>query len=94
MQPDKFYRWDYDYVERGEPQQEDFVSMFDGFSDFQLQDDDRWTVGSSSASTYSSTGHRSPSTSSGGGSRSPTDEGHAMWEGDTLASGSDSEHGR
>jgi inositol phosphorylceramide synthase catalytic subunit len=89
IQPDKIFRWDYDYVEKGDPQDSYTQGMLDIYEEFQApqSDSDEWTLGSSSA--YSS-GARSPSN----GTRSPTDEGHSMWEGDTLASHSDHEQSR
>ncbi|KAF2000560.1 aureobasidin resistance protein Aur1 [Amniculicola lignicola CBS 123094] len=81
VQPDKEFRWDYDYVEIGEPA-DNAYTMLDIYEEFRPQsqsDSDEWTVGSSSS--YS-TGGRSPST----GSRSPIDDAQSLWEGDTLAS--------
>ncbi|KAF2769515.1 PAP2-domain-containing protein, partial [Teratosphaeria nubilosa] len=79
-QPGKLFRWDYDYVEYGEP--------IDGFACGLLDldeytpalsgDSDEWTIGSSSSFASSS---REPST----GMRSPI-SGDESWEGDTLAS--------
>ncbi|KAF2477909.1 aureobasidin resistance protein Aur1 [Lindgomyces ingoldianus] len=85
-QPDKEFRWDYDYVEIGDPQDGSSYGMLDIYEEFHPQSDsDEWTVGSSSSASYSS-GGRSPST----GSRSPVDDAQSLWEGDTLAS--DHEH--
>jgi inositol phosphorylceramide synthase catalytic subunit len=88
VQSDKQYRWDYDYVEKGDPQDSWTSSVVDFYEEFQPHSDsDEWTIGSSSAYASST---RSPST----GSRSPIDDGHSMWEGDTLASHSDHEQSR
>lgn len=78
------FRWDYDYVEIGEPIDDRTYGLTDLDEDFRpLQpDSDEWTVGSSSS--FSSVS-RSPSM----GARSPTDE---QWDGDTLASNSDNEY--
>jgi hypothetical protein len=83
-QADKEFRWDYDYVEIGEPQDIGY-SMLDMYDEFHpLSDSDDWASGSSSS--YS-TGGRSPS-----GSRSPVDDLNSNWDGDTV--GSDNEQGR
>lgn len=79
VQTDKEFRWDYDYVEIGDPQDGGY-SMLDIYEEFHPQNDsDEWTIGSSSS--YSS-GGRSPSA----GTRSPVDDAQSLWEGDTLAS--------
>ncbi|CAD6455472.1 e6b5b506-671c-42bf-b6a1-2fe62e401d7a [Sclerotinia trifoliorum] len=79
IQSDKMFRWDYDYVERGDAPAgiyEYGLAVLD--QDFRHDSSDEWTMGSSSS--FSS------------GSRSPTDENGSAWEGDTLASqASDSE---
>ena len=80
VQEDKEFRWDYDYVELGDPKDGSGYSMLDIYEEFHPQSDDEWTVGSSSS--YSS-GTRSPSTTD---PRSPIDEHHSMWEGDTVTS--------
>jgi hypothetical protein len=87
MQPGKMFRWEYEYVERGEAKQP-FAYGLAGDLDEEAYptlhgDSDEWTLGSSSSFSPAS---RSPSA----GFRSPltADE---SWEGDTLASGSDSE---
>jgi len=87
MQPGKMFRWDYEYVERGEAKQP-FAYGFAGDLDEEAYptlhgDSDEWTLGSSSSFSPAS---RSPSA----GFRSPV-AGDESWEGDTLASGSDSE---
>ncbi len=80
-------RWDYDYVEIGEVNDGyGFPNMYEEFRP--TADSDEWTIGSSSSF---SSGHRSPSAA---GIRSPVDETQSLWEGDTLASGSDHEQTR
>ena len=76
LQPDKMLRWDYDYIEVGD------VPMRDGYALTELDanrhpDSDEWTVGSSSSVSS--------------GSISPVDESQSLWEGETLASHSDTE---
>ncbi|KAL3426243.1 Inositol phosphorylceramide synthase catalytic subunit aur1 [Phlyctema vagabunda] len=71
-QPDKFFRWDYDYVERGDVQGADHEYGLTVLGEFQTDTYDDWTVGSTSS--FSS------------GSRSPVDESQNSWEGETLAS--------
>ncbi|KAI6860519.1 PAP2-domain-containing protein [Hortaea werneckii] len=103
IQPGKLFRWDYDYVERGDAADEDLVEETEYHNPYMLSDldeyspntttggphphhrhgdSDEWTLGSSSSYSSSS---REPST----GMRSPVtgDE----WDGDTLASASDTE---
>jgi membrane-associated phospholipid phosphatase len=81
-QSDKEFRWDYDYVEIGDPMDGVGYSMLDIYDEFQPHSDsDDWASGSSSS--YS-TGGRSPI-----GARSPTDDSQSLWEGDTV--GSDTE---
>jgi hypothetical protein len=81
-QSDKEFRWDYDYVEIGDPMDGAGYSMLDIYEEFQPHSDsDDWASGSSSS--YS-TGGRSPI-----GARSPTDDSQSLWEGDTV--GSDTE---
>lgn len=85
LQPGKMFRWDYDYVEVGEAKDGYAYGLTDLGDDFHpanVIDSDEWTIGSSSSIASSS---RSPSV----GMRSPVDE---TWEGDTLASASDSEY--
>ncbi|KAF2661689.1 aureobasidin resistance protein Aur1 [Lophiostoma macrostomum CBS 122681] len=83
VQPDKEFRWDYDYVEIGDPQDGAAYNMLDNYEEFHpLSDSDDWASGSSSS--YS-TGGRSPSA----GSRSPVDDAQSLWDGDTV--GSDNE---
>ena len=76
-------RWDYDYVEIGEKQDDYAYGLTDLDDDFRhySSDHEDWSLGSSSSF---SSGARSPSA----GFRSPVDE-HEGWEGDTLASSSD-----
>lgn len=82
MQADKMFRWDYDYTEVGEAQEDYAYGLTDLDDDFRHlpSDNEDWSLGSSSS--YSS-GARSPSA----GFRSPVDD-HEGWEGETLASGS------
>jgi hypothetical protein len=84
VQPDKEFRWDYDYVEIGDPQDGSGYGMLDIYEEFHpLSDSDDWASGSSSS--YS-TGGQSPS----GGSRTPVDDAQSLcWDGDTV--GSDTE---
>lgn len=99
MQPDKFLRWDYDYVELGEPR--DYSTAYnrvplsvgaDGFDDddfapADVRGDGLWDLGSSSSYSQASTvsmGERSPVDFA-------ADKDGDSWEGDTLASGSDVE---
>lgn len=80
VQMDKAWRWDYDYVEKGDAPigaYEYGLSVLDA-DDFRNDSSDEWTVGSSSSISS--------------GSRSPIDETQSSWEGETLASqASDSE---
>ncbi|KAI4694795.1 hypothetical protein J4E81_006396 [Alternaria sp. BMP 2799] len=81
---DKEFRWDYDYVEIGDPMDGAGYSMLDIYEEFPSHahsDSDDWASGSSSS--YS-TGGRSPI-----GARSPTDDSQSLWEGETI--GSDTE---
>jgi membrane-associated phospholipid phosphatase len=84
MQYDKEFRWDYDYIEIGESQ--DNYSAKDGagfYEEFQPStSDDEWTVGSSSSISSRS---RSPSNTNRSSSET------SLWEGETLASTSDNE---
>jgi hypothetical protein len=79
-QADKEFRWDYDYVEIGDPADGAGYSMLDIYEEFQPQSDsDDWASGSSSS--YS-TGGRSPM-----GAHSPVDtDAQSLWDGDTVAS--------
>jgi len=84
LQPGKMFRWDYDYVEYGEPREAyayGFPADFNAFAeDYELAtkgDSDEWTIGSSS----SISGSRSGST----GMRSPGGESE-QWEGETVVS--------
>ncbi|KAF1945650.1 PAP2-domain-containing protein [Clathrospora elynae] len=82
-QSDKEFRWDYDYVEVGDPMDGAGYSMLDIYEEFlPHSDSDDWASGSSSS--YS-TGGRSPV-----GARSPIDDAQSLWDGDTV--GSDTEH--
>lgn len=77
LQPDKMFRWDYDYAEVGEGPTEQGYELADLEADHHHGDTDEWTVGSSSS--FSS------------GSISPVEEVQSLWEGETLASHSDAE---
>jgi len=84
-QSDKEFRWDYDYVEVGDPIDGISYNMLDIYEEFQPHSDsDDWASGSSSS--YS-TGGRSPI-----GAHSPVDDTQSLWDGDTV--GSDTEHPR
>lgn len=72
------FRWDYDYVEVGEDPSEKGYALAD-LQGGPHAETDEWTVGSSS------------SISSGSLSPSPVDDHQSMWEGETLASHSDTE---
>ncbi|KAI9798571.1 MAG: Aureobasidin resistance protein Aur1 [Piccolia ochrophora] len=78
-QPDKTFRWDYDYIEVGEAPAEYSYGLADIDGDVRHHGvlGDEWTVGSSSS--YSS------------GSMSPSDDHGSIWEGETLGSHSDSD---
>lgn len=77
IQPDKFFRWEYDYVEYGDSssQEHEYGLTVLGGEDFRHDSSDEWTIGSSSSISS--------------GSRSPVDDSHSSWEGETL--GSDNE---
>ena len=72
IQSDKWFRWDYDYVEVGDAQTNDGYEYGLNVLDFRNHSSDEWTVGSSSSISS--------------GSRSPVDDGQSSWEGETLAS--------
>lgn len=84
-QPGKFFRWDYDYVEIGEdPVATGMVTSSRGYTlagldEVAATEPDEWTVGSSSSISS--------------GTQSPVDavDEHTSWEGETLASHSDTE---
>ncbi|KAL2072165.1 hypothetical protein VTL71DRAFT_11508 [Oculimacula yallundae] len=74
VQMDKAWRWDYDYVEKGDAPSGAYeygLSVLD-VDDFRNDSSDEWTMGSSSSISS--------------GSRSPVDESQSSWEGETLAS--------
>lgn len=74
MQMDKAWRWEYDYVEKGDAPigaYEYGLSVLEG-DEFRHDSSDEWTMGSSSSVSS--------------GSRSPIDETQSSWEGETLAS--------
>lgn len=70
------FRWDYDYAEVGEDPSETGYALAD-LDITNHADTDEWTVGSSSSISS--------------GSLSPVDESQSLWEGETLASHSDTE---
>ena len=72
QQPDKTFRWDYDYAELGEEHSEKGYALADLHPSH--IDADEWTVGSSS------------SISSGSISPRGNEESQSLWEGETLAS--------
>lgn len=75
-QADKTFRWDYDYVEVGDGPSTAGYDLAKGGPKTD-GDSDEWTVGSSSSISS--------------GSVSPVDESQSLWEGETLASHSDTE---
>ncbi|KAI4158257.1 MAG: hypothetical protein LQ342_007631 [Letrouitia transgressa] len=79
QQPDKMFRWDYDYLEIGDGPTEQGYALANFGSDTHA-DADEWTVGSSSSVSS--------------GSMSPVDDSSSIWEGETLASPSESESKR
>jgi hypothetical protein len=85
VQLDKEFRWDYDYIEIGESQDNFAAGGQAGvYEEFQpTHSDDEWTLGSSSSISSRS---RSPSNTNRSSS-----ENTSIWEGDTLASNSDHE---
>ena len=79
IQPDKEFRWDYDYVEFGDVPSGYSYGLADLDTNFHPSgpsDSDEWTIGSSSSVSS--------------GSLSPIDE-SSLWEGETLGSHSDSD---
>lgn len=96
IQPGKAFRWDYDYVEFGDPAEEEFAYRKSRYGEYEgldldeyymspvtkFGDSDAWTLASSSGSVSSAS--REPSA----GLRSPAAE---SLDGDTLASCTDSE---
>ena len=76
MQPEKTFRWDYEYAEVGEDPTERGYALAD-LDRSHHADADEWTIGSSSSISS--------------GSLSPVDESQSIWEGETLASHSDTE---
>jgi membrane-associated phospholipid phosphatase len=73
IQTDKKFRWEYDYIERGDESSKGYEYGLTvlGNEDFRHDSSDEWTIGSSSSISS--------------GSRSPIDESQS-WEGETLAS--------
>lgn len=83
LQPDKEFRWDYDYLEIGSgsgTERFDYGLGLTDFGDNYHSEDDEWTVGSSSGI---SSGCRSPV--------SPSDDIHSVWSSasETLAATSE-----
>ena len=74
LQNDKKFRWDYDFTEIGENENE--YALLDAEKDLQTNNEN-WTIGSSSSISS--------------GPDSPGDETQSLWEGETLASASDTE---
>lgn len=77
IQPDKFWRWDYDYIEIGDSPSADYNYELAVMDKDLHPDSDEWTIGSSSSISS--------------GSLSPVDEPQSLWEGETVASHSDAE---
>jgi membrane-associated phospholipid phosphatase len=81
VQMDKYFRWDYDYVEYGDSPSVNYdygLQSFGGEEYFRHDSSDEWTIGSSSSISS--------------GSRSPVEENNSAWEAETLTSqASDSE---
>ncbi|KAL8695342.1 MAG: hypothetical protein Q9218_000101 [Villophora microphyllina] len=75
VQLNKWSRWDYDYKEVGEDPTEHGYALADFGNG--PHDADDWTIGSSSSISS--------------GSISPVDDNNSLWEGETLASHSDTE---
>lgn len=74
VQMDKMFRWEYDYIERGDTTRGEYeygLTDLNG-DDFRRDSSDEWTMGSSSSISS--------------GSRSPIDDSQASWDGETLAS--------
>ena len=71
VQPGKVFRWDYDFVERGDPSYSSFGHGLSALDVIELCQDssDEWSIGTSSSV-----------------SGSPIDENGSSWEGETLAS--------
>lgn len=70
QQPDKMFRWDYDYAEVGDDPSEKGYAL--AGNEPSPEDAEEWTIGSSSSVSS--------------GSRSPVDDSSSGWEGETLAS--------
>lgn len=86
MQAGKRFRWDYDFIERGEAKEGYVYGMTDLDDDFGRvpgDGDEMWSLGTSSSV---SSGGRSPA-----GMRSPIDGNEDEWEGETLSGGSEGE---
>ncbi|KAL7266493.1 Phosphatidylinositol:ceramide phosphoinositol transferase (IPC synthase) [Rhizina undulata] len=77
LQPDKEFRWDYDFLEIGSGNTDDYTYGLSDFEGDYHSEDDEWTMGSSSSVSS--------------GCRSPVDENQSAWESgsETLAGQSD-----
>ncbi|MCJ1256338.1 Aureobasidin resistance protein Aur1 [Lignoscripta atroalba] len=73
-QPEKTFRWDYEFTEVGDTE---YGYALADLNQKTQGDADEWTVGSSSSISS--------------GTDSPVDESQSLWEGETLASQSDTE---
>ncbi|MCJ1471425.1 Aureobasidin resistance protein Aur1 [Lambiella insularis] len=74
-QADKLLRWDYDYVERGEQDPE--LAPLEDLNCQAINEMSDWAAGSSSSRSS--------------GTVSPVDDSQSLWEGETLASNSETE---
>lgn len=79
LQPDKEFRWDYDFLEIGNGYSPDYTFGMSDFNGDYHSEDDGWTTGSSSSVSS--------------GCRSPVDDTLSVWESgsETLAGHSDTE---
>lgn len=79
LQPDKEFRWDYDFLEVGDGYSPDHAYGMTDFSEDYHLEDDEWTTGSSSSVSS--------------GCRSPIEDTQSVWESgsETLAGHSDNE---
>jgi len=79
LQPDKEFRWDYDFLEIGNGYSPDYAFGMSDFNGDYHSEDDGWTTGSSSSVSS--------------GCRSPVEDTQSVWESgsETLAGHSDTE---
>jgi hypothetical protein len=79
LQPDKEFRWDYDFLEIGNSYSHNYSYALNDFDGDYHSEDDEWTMGSSSSISS--------------GSRSPIEDTQSVWESgsETLAGQSDTE---